>query len=88
VTLQNGVDAEAIARRMLPHASVLPGVVYVASSRVATGRIQQSSRFFRLAFGTTDGRAPPGAHVLAGVCQRAYPNGRRHIWRRDVIEDL
>jgi 2-dehydropantoate 2-reductase len=71
VTLQNGVDAEAIARRALPAANVLPGIVYVASTKLASGEIKQTSRFLRVAFGAMDGEPGPMAARLDGACRAA-----------------
>ena len=71
VPLQNGVDAEEIARSRLPGATVLPGVVYVAALRAATGEIRQTSDFFRIVFGATRGPAPAGAERVVAACRPA-----------------
>jgi 2-dehydropantoate 2-reductase len=71
VTLQNGVDAEEIARRGLPGASVLPGVVYVAAVRMTTGEIGQTSDFFKIVFGATSGATPAGAKRIVDACLAA-----------------
>jgi len=71
ITLQNGVDAEEIARSRLPGATVLPGVVYVAALRAATGEIRQTSDFFRIVFGATRGPAPASAARVVAACRPA-----------------
>jgi len=71
IPLQNGVDAEEIARSRLPGATVLPGVVYVAALRAATGEIRQTSDFFRIVFGATRGPAPAGAARIVAASRPA-----------------
>jgi 2-dehydropantoate 2-reductase len=71
ITLQNGVDAEEIARSRLPGATVLPGVVYVAALRAATGEIRQTSDFFRIVFGASRGAAPASAARVVAACRPA-----------------
>ncbi len=71
VTLQNGVDAEEIVRRCVPHATVLPAVVYVAALRAETGEIRQTSDFFRIALGATGGATPPAAARIVDACRAA-----------------
>jgi 2-dehydropantoate 2-reductase len=71
ITLQNGVEAEAIARRALPGRRVLPGLVYVTSTRAPSGEIRQSSPFVRLAFGPRSADAGGRAAALEAACRRA-----------------
>jgi len=71
VTLQNGVEAEAIARRALPVGRVMPGLVYVTSTREPTGVIRQTSPFVRMAFGPRTGDAHGRAAALEAACRRA-----------------
>ena len=71
VPLQNGVEAEEITRRVLPAATVLPGVVYVAANRAAAGEIRQTSDFFRIFFGATAGATPARASRIVDACRPA-----------------
>jgi 2-dehydropantoate 2-reductase len=71
IPLQNGVDAEEIVQSRLPGATLLPGVVYVAALRAATGEIRQTSGFFRIVFGATRGPAPANAARLVAACRPA-----------------
>lgn len=71
LTLQNGVEAPALAASAFGRAAVLPGVAYCEVAVKEPGVIFQGAPLRRIVFGEFDGSASPRARAIADALAQA-----------------
>lgn len=91
ISLQNGVDKDAVLARYVAERNLLGGVCYIAASIAAPGVIEHANRLAKITFGEMDGQPTPrslafleklvGAQISADLSADI----RREIWEKFVF---
>ena len=91
ISFQNGVMKDEVLTRVLGKAQVMGGVGYIAATIAEPGRIVQTGRMARLAFGELDGTMSARGEALRAACEGAgidvecTPEITRRIWEKFVF---
>jgi 2-dehydropantoate 2-reductase len=91
VSLQNGVDKDAILARFVDKKNILGGLCYIAASIGGPGLIQHAGKMARITFGEFNGTRSPRALAFlkalqgAGVTAELSDDIEREIWEKFVF---
>ena len=91
ISLQNGVEKDAVLERFVNKANIVGGICYIAASIRAPGIIEHAGKMARVVFGEMDRQRTPRCEALlkalldAGVTADLSLDIQREIWEKFVF---
>jgi 2-dehydropantoate 2-reductase len=91
ISLQNGVEKDAVLARYITERNLLGGVCYIAASIAAPGVIEHANKLAKITFGEMDGRPTPRSLAFleklgsAQISADLSGDIRREIWEKFVF---